>query len=88
MEIDLILCRAWSVSNRRPDFWYRGHSESELRTFWQRAKSAEALGREPAVAPDCASRTLARGNVSVRSAFERVPRQPGDSTLTARHANG
>jgi hypothetical protein len=49
MEIDLTLCRAWSVSNRQRDFWYRGHSEAELRTFWRRAKAAAGMsGRQDA----------------------------------------
>lgn len=58
MQIDLLLCRAWSVSNRRRDFWYRGHTESELRTFWQRTKAVAALAREQAAVSDVYHVTL------------------------------
>jgi hypothetical protein len=65
MEIDLILCRAWSVSNRQRDFWYRGHTETELRTFWQRAMSAEARGRTQALPREGSLSAAVHGSVGV-----------------------
>jgi hypothetical protein len=45
MQIDLLLCRPSAVSNRSRDFWYHGHSESELRTVWRRSQEATGPSR-------------------------------------------